>query len=135
MRIVRPEGSWWVLLPEGKGKAGPVCLQGLALRCGYRICEVCAELDCGARYLHLVFVRDVGMPPKKWMRAERMVVARRELEQGRQPEEVAAALGFGCVRTFRREFMALLHVPPSAYQRERCGLVRGEASGTDRRAG
>jgi AraC-like DNA-binding protein len=133
MRIVRPDSRWWILLPERRG--GPVCLHGLALRCGYRICEVCAELDCGERYLHLVFVRDVGMPPKRWMREERMVVARRELDRGRSVVEVAAALGFGCVRTFRREFMALLHVPPSAYQRERCGLVRGEASGTDRRAG
>lgn len=106
-----------LLAPDG----GSVCLQRLALRCGYRICEICEELGCSERYLYEVFLRDVGLPPKRWMRQERMVVARRKLIGGKTPEEVAADLGFGSQNNFRREFRAFYKVPPLQFQRERWG--------------
>lgn len=118
MRLVRPGQSWLVLLPSrGEG----VCLQRLAMRCGYRICEICAELDCSERYLFEVFSRDIGLSPKKWMRAERMVVAGRKLAGGRSPEEVAMELGFASANSFRREFMTVYRIPPLDFQRERRG--------------
>lgn len=98
-----------------------MCLQRLALRCGYRIGEICAELNCSERYLYEVFLRDIGLPPKEWMRRERMVVARRKLVGGKAPEEVAESLGFALKNNFRREFLAFYGVPPLQFQRERWG--------------
>lgn len=121
MRIVRPEQYWCVLLAATGER---LCLQRLALRCGYRICELCGELECSERYLHTVFLRDIGLPPKEWMRRERMVVARRKLIGGKRPEEVAADLGFSCQNNFRREFLAVYQVPPLQFQRERWGRVK-----------
>jgi AraC family transcriptional regulator, transcriptional activator FtrA len=120
MRIVRPEQNWCVLLTTREGR---FCLQRLALRCGYRICELCAELKCTERYLYEVFTRDVGLPPKEWMRQERMVVARRMLTGGRSPEEVAKVLGFATQNIFRREFQGFYQVPPLRFQRESWGEV------------
>ena len=118
MRFVRPEQNWCVLFPS---RGERVCLQGLALRCGYRIGEICAELECSERYLYEVFSRDIGLPPKQWMRLERMVVARRMLTGGRAPEEVAEELGFATPNNFRREFVGFYRMGPLDFQRERTG--------------
>lgn len=118
MRMVRPEYYWCVLMPSQSGR---ICLQRLALRCGYRIGEVCEELGCGERYLNEVFKRDIGLPPKVWMRRERMVVARRMLGGGKPTAEVAEALGFGTVNSFRREFLHFYQVLPGEYRRRRLG--------------
>ncbi len=118
MKIVRPEHSWCVISPSLGGR---VCLQRLALRCGYRVSEVCAELGCGERYLHEVFMRDVGLSPKQWMRLERMVVARRMLAGGKPPPDVSVALGFASLNGFRREFLCVYRVLPREYQRRRLG--------------
>jgi AraC-like DNA-binding protein len=118
MRFVRPDQSWCVLFPSRKKR---LCLQRLALSCGYRVSELCAELECNRRYLHEVFLRDIGLPPKEWMRRERMVVARRMLTGGKSPEEVAADLGFATPNNFRREFLGVYRVQPLDFQRERWG--------------
>lgn len=118
MRLVHAEQSWQILFPScGDG----LCLQRLALRCGYRICELCTELDCSERYLYEVFLRDIGLPPKEWMRWERMVVARRKLVGGESPDEVATSLGFAVKNNFRREFLAFYGVPPLQLQQESWG--------------
>jgi AraC-like DNA-binding protein len=75
------------------------------LRCGYRVGEICAELHCGPRYLHEVFLRDVGLPPKAWMCRERMEVARRLIAVGETPQAIAERLGFTLAGNFRREFL------------------------------
>lgn len=121
MRLVRPEQSWFILLPS---RSERLCLQRLALRCGYRICEICSELECSERYLYQVFSRDIGLPPKEWMRWERMVVASRKLVGGKSPEEVAKDLGFASPSNFRREFLAVYRMPPLDFQRERWGEGR-----------
>ena len=120
MRIVRPEQNWCIVLADTGER---ICLQRLALRCGYRICEMSAELDVSERYMHRIFVRDIGLAPKEWMRRERMVVARRKLIGGKRPEEVAAELGFSSPNNFRREFLSVYKVPPVQFQMERWGLA------------
>lgn len=122
MRLVRPEQSWYVLRPAGGER---LCLQRLALRCGYRICELCSELEYSERYLYQVFSRDIGLPPKEWMRWERMVVASRKLVGGKSPEEVAKELGFASPNIFRREFLGAYRIPPLDFQRERWGETEG----------
>jgi AraC-like DNA-binding protein len=118
MRIVRPDESWCVLFPT---RGERMCLQRLALRCGYRVNELCVELECHRDYLHEVFLRDIGLSPKVWMRWERMVVARRMLVGGESPDAVASSLGFALKNNFRREFLAFYGVPPLQLQRESWG--------------
>ena len=100
MRIVGPPQTWHIILTSNPQ---PQCLHGLALRCGYRVGEICAELRCSTRYLHEVFKRDVGLPPKTWMRQERMQVAKKLLENGEPPHAVAERVGFTLAGNFRRE--------------------------------
>ncbi len=118
MRIIRSEQNWCVLLVA---QSGCLCLQRLALRCGYRVTEISAELGCSRRYFQEVFARDIGLPPKVWMRQERMVVARRMLTGGRSPDRVADALGFSTTNNFRREFLAIYQMGPLEFQRESWG--------------
>lgn len=95
------------------------CLERLAFRKGYRVADVCAALGCSNRYLHTLFVRDIGLPPKHWMKLERMVVARRKLEGGKSPEEVARDLGFMSVHVFRRQFQIFYQTTPARFQSDR----------------
>jgi AraC-like DNA-binding protein len=95
------------------------CLERLAFRKGYRVADVCAALGCSSRYLHTLFVRDIGLPPKHWMNLERMVVARRKLEGGKPPEAVARDLGFMSIHTFCRQFYKYHHTTPARFQSER----------------
>lgn len=122
MRIVRPETTWRVLLADGRD---PFCLQRLAHSCGYRIKGMVEELDCSGRYVHKVFMRDVGLPPKLWMRWERMVRARHMVSAGRDVGEVAEALGFACKNSFRREFIRTYGLRPRDYAK-RLGEQAGD---------
>ncbi len=119
MRIIRTTDSWSVLSPSLGGEV--CCLERLAVRFGYRVGELCAELRCSERYLRTVFLRDIGLPPKEWMRQERMVVARRMLQGGMDPAVVATELGFASVNNFRREFLATYGKSPVGYVRSATG--------------
>jgi len=119
MRLIRPEMSWRVLVPGLPGHS--ICLQRLSLRNGYRVGELCSELECSRRYLSEVFDRDMGLTPKEWMRRERMVVARRMLTGGRSADEVAGLLGFASKNNFRREFLTHHGMGPLEFQRKQWG--------------
>jgi methylphosphotriester-DNA--protein-cysteine methyltransferase len=95
------------------------CLERLALCKSYNVTQVCQELSCSQRYLHTMFMRDIGFPPKQWMMMERMVVARRKLEGGKAPEEVACDLGFLSIMTFRRQFYKFYQTWPEHFQKVR----------------
>lgn len=112
MRIVRKGLSWLIL---GTGALEKGCLQSLALAHGYRVCELCLELGCSERYLRRVFLRDIGLPPKEWMRQERMLRARRMIGGGVDPSETAQALGFATPNSFRREFREVYGVTPVGF--------------------
>ncbi len=131
MRLIRPEQSWHVLFPT---RGERLCLQRLALRCGYRIDQICAVLECSERYLYEVFSRDIGLPPKEWMRWERMVVARRKLIGGLSSDEVAQSLGFTVKKNFRREFVACYGVSPLEFQHEHWAEVGSRRTEAERRA-
>lgn len=95
------------------------CLERLAYEKGYRVADVCTALGCSSRYLHTLFVRDIGLPPKRWMKLERMVVAKRKLEAGKSPEMVARDLGFMSVHTFSRQFLDCYSISPIKFQQQR----------------
>jgi AraC-like DNA-binding protein len=101
MRIVRSDDKWQVLLASRRES---LCLRQLALRHGYRVAEMCFELECSRRYLHEVCVRDLGVAPKDWLQRERMTLAVELLRNGQSTYEVAQTLGFATAMSFRRAF-------------------------------
>ena len=88
------------------------CLEALALEQGYRVCAVSRALGLTERHFQRIFLRDVGLTPKEWMRRERMVVARRLLAWGINPLLVGERLGFNHANSFRREFGMVYGVSP-----------------------
>lgn len=111
MQIVRDASSWMILGVTGTHHS----LEELAFRSGYRVDAICREIGCGIRYFHFIFLRDIGLPPKKWMRLERMVVARRMLFGGRTPDHVARHIGFANTNNFSREFAAIYRMTPQRF--------------------
>ncbi|MFD5558487.1 AraC family transcriptional regulator [Streptomyces sp. NPDC127068] len=64
--------------------------------------------------------RDVyGMPPHSWLTDARVRRARRLLDAGVRPADVAVAVGFSDQPHLNRHFTRIVGVPPGAYQRER----------------
>lgn len=116
LRIIRSNQTWRVV--ESFSGVNH-CLERLAFRKGYRVADVCNALGCSSRYLHTLFVRDIGLPPKHWMNLERMVVARRKLEGGKPPDVVSKELGFMSVHTFYRQFQKFYQTTPPQFQSDR----------------
>lgn len=116
LRIIRSNQTWRVV--ESFSGVNH-CLERLAYRKGYRVADVCNALGCSNRYLHTLFVRDIGLPPKQWMNLERMVVARRKLEGGKQPEEICKDLGFMSMHTFYRQFQIHYNTTPMKFLNRR----------------
>lgn len=116
LRIIRSNQTWRVI---DSYSGVNHCLERLAYRKAYVVAEVCGTLGCSSRYLHTLFVRDIGLPPKHWMNLERMVVARRKLDGGKSPEEVARDLGFLSVQTFSRQFRRHHQITPGKFQSAR----------------
>ena len=103
---------WRVL---GFGHVVHDCLESLALKEGYRVGGVCGELGLSEAYFRELFLRDVGLTPKEWMRWERMVVARRMLVWGFDPKGIGEILGFSDPNSFGREFRAMHGINPLGY--------------------
>ncbi len=76
-------------------------------------------MGCSERYVHEVFVRDVGLPPKVWIRGERMVKARKMLAEGAASADVAEKLGFSDCGVLRREFSTVYGMNPAEYVKKR----------------
>ena len=102
---------------------------------GYRVADVCRALECSSRYLHILFVRDIGLAPKHWMKMERMVVARRKLEGGKSPDDVARDLGFMSIHTFCRQFHTFYRTTPTLFQSKRTGFAHPDGSGSGQEPG
>ncbi len=134
MRFVRNAMRWMVLSPSA---AFSLSLEEISLRCGYRISEVCRELRCSERYLYEVAKRDIGLPPKVWMRQERMVRARNMVAGGVANQDVAEKLGFASTGSFRREFVTAHGVRPADYVESLSDRTDGEPifSGASGRGG
>ncbi len=65
------------------------------------------------------FRRETGLPPHAYVNHLRVRLARRLLDGGVAPAEVAAAAGFADQAHLTRHFKRVVGVPPRAYQRER----------------
>lgn len=129
VRIERSDDRWQLL---GVGHVIHDSLESLALEEGYRVSALCDRVKICEAYFRELFLRDVGLTPKAWMRWERMVVARRLLCWELECEEIASRLGFADCNSFRREFRKVYGAPPREFFDVRFGRWReggGERSG------
>jgi AraC-like DNA-binding protein len=69
------------------------------------------------------FRAETGLPPHAYLNQVRVRQARRLLDQGIAPAEVALSTGFADQAHLTRHFKRVVGVPPGAYQRERRPLA------------
>ncbi|HEY0991664.1 MAG TPA: AraC family transcriptional regulator, partial [Kofleriaceae bacterium] len=71
----------------------------------------------GLTRFHLLrtFARTVGVPPHEFVILARITCARRELEAGHRPLDIAMSLGFADQSHFGRHFKRLVGVSPAMY--------------------
>jgi AraC-like DNA-binding protein len=81
--------------------------------------RLAAELGTGPFALLRAFRDTYGMPPHAWLTDARVRRARRLLDAGAAPSEVAVTVGFTDQPHLNRHFSRIVGVPPGAYQRER----------------
>ncbi|MEO8616202.1 MAG: helix-turn-helix domain-containing protein [Luteolibacter sp.] len=116
MRIIRTNYYWAILDADPQVN---YCLERLALSKSYSVAGICQELGCSQRHLYTTFMRDIGFPPKHWLMMERMVVAKRKLEGGKSPKQVAQDLGFVSATTFSRQFFRYYEILPERFVKTR----------------
>ncbi|GHD04635.1 transcriptional regulator [Streptomyces violarus] len=81
--------------------------------------QLAADLGTSPFALLRAFRKVYGMPPHAWLTDARVRRARRLLDLGTAPSEVAVAVGFTDQPHLNRHFGRIVGVPPGAYQRER----------------
>lgn len=99
MRINRHNERILVIRP---GVPEGCCLAELAERCGFRVGQICHELGCSTAHFRNVFVRDTGIPPKRWIEELRVARVRESLEAGAAAGELALSMGFSCSASLKR---------------------------------
>jgi AraC-like DNA-binding protein len=75
------------------------------------------------------FRGETGLPPHAYLNQLRVRLARRLLDRGVAPAEVAAEVGFADQAHLTRHFKRVMGVPPGAYQRERGTVSPAQAVG------
>lgn len=111
-RIIQKDGM--VFYVSGTGVTFP--LFNLARDCRYRIDMLCSELQVSPRHFRRLFDNALGICPKKWLKAERMVCARTMLRSGKAIKEVSDSLGFSKQKDFYREFRDCYQISPSEFR-------------------
>jgi AraC-like DNA-binding protein len=79
------------------------------------LAELCAEVGVGRHRLTRLFRSAYGLPPHRFQLAQRVRVARRLLERGAAPAEVAQQTGFFDQSHLHRHFTRTLGLTPGAY--------------------
>lgn len=94
-----------------------ISLSQIAREGGYRMSSLCDRIGISERHLRRVFGESVGIPPKEWLRRERMADAQPLLREGSPIKEVAMDLGFTTSKMFSREFQLFYGMRPTDFQR------------------
>ena len=74
-------------------------------------------MDLSARHFARLFRTEIGITPATWVEAVRVTAARKMLESGDAPKQVAAATGFTDADTLRRAFARHVGVTPADYRK------------------
>lgn len=75
--------------------------------------EICRELFITKSHLHHLFMRHLGIPPKKYITSKRLAIAQREISFGAKPTDVYLKCGFGDYSTFYRAYKSQFGYAPS----------------------
>ncbi|GAA4642479.1 helix-turn-helix domain-containing protein [Gordonia humi] len=132
----RRRAAFDVLVDQMSGRlAGPVGADPDAVRTWRQILrthgtvtvsQLVEQSGWSARRLTGVFTAEFGMGPKQAARLVRFDTARRRLESGRSPGDVAADLGFADQAHLTREFTAFTGLPPTRFLRVRASEFAAE---------
>jgi transcriptional regulator GlxA family with amidase domain len=81
------------------------------------VADLASRAGLSSRQLARRFVAVTGLPPQRWLHAERIRVAQELLETSDATIDVIAARsGMGTATTLRRHFRAAVGVTPTAYR-------------------
>ena len=84
--------------------------------------QLAARAHLAPRTFARRFQQETGTTPHRWLIAQRVLSARRLLEETTDPVEVVAArVGFGNAATLRHHFGRQIGTTPQAYRRAFCG--------------
>lgn len=121
MKIFQTDGVMYYIHPT----AGYIPLSRLVEQCGYRIDNLCSALDISPRQFRRIFDTSLGICPKRYLKSERMVSARRLLRGGLSLKEVSEQLGFNAQKDFYREFREYYDVAPTEFRSRESGRAMG----------
>jgi len=80
------------------------------------LADLAADLDLSRYQLLRAFRTTMGVPPYAWLAQHRVSRARRLLDAGLRPAEVAPLVGFADQAHLTRWFRRVLGVTPAAYR-------------------
>ena len=108
-------GCRWYACHGGNVVCG-TSLEHLAASSSYRVKEFSQRLGLDPRSVYRIFQRDLGLPPKDWLRGQRMVTARLLLRLNLPIKQISEKLGFLHPKDFSREFFHCYQTSPSAFR-------------------
>jgi len=83
----------------------------------HSVASLANRMALSPRHFARLFRSEVGMTPAAWIELSRIAAARRMLEEGKPPKEVAVRCGFMGVDTLRRSFARHVGVTPAEYRK------------------
>jgi transcriptional regulator GlxA family with amidase domain len=81
------------------------------------VSSLASRMELSERHFSRLFRTEVGVTPAEWIEIVRIDAARRLLENGSTPKQVAATCGFADADTLRRAFFRRVNVTPTIYRR------------------
>ena len=82
------------------------------------VAQMARHAVCSERSFARHFRAETGTSPLRWLHGQRVLHARRLLEESDLPvEDIAARSGFGTATTLREHFARAVHSTPTAYRR------------------
>ena len=89
-------------------------LRSMAFESGFDARALSRRLGVSGRQLSRHFKRSLGCSPKRWLKEQRVLTARRMLASAASVKEVAYMLGFAQVSQFCRDYRAYFGHSPSS---------------------
>jgi transcriptional regulator GlxA family with amidase domain len=87
----------------------------------HSIARLAARTGLSERHFARLFHHEIGMTPAQWVEESRVGAARRLLEDGHAPKQVATLCGFANADTLRLAFARRLGITPAEYRRRHGG--------------